>query len=266
VAIVGFTAIVTTVLCCAKWIEPVRAPGRDRRMIHPVLRLPQRFYEESGGIVHDMMEAIGQGDSLLAHVSSCIMMAVLGLFVVLLVLRITDHITWSWWCVFAPLYAVFASFCCAPCLRWPDTSRVRFKPCIAVWCFLGAPLLAFVLLLNFKLQYDSLLLVYALIPLFVLDLLMFLMGIWYCVEESSIAGMLIWLAVDGPLLVFKILLALYVDQHLSGLSPALMFIPLYLTQLFLICGCLALTSAVADDSEASYDDWPNEPDLRMPPV
>jgi hypothetical protein len=266
-AIVGFMAVATTILCCAKWLPERDAVLHGQRVLSCCFRwLPADFFEQSASIVKDFMEAIGQGESRRAHVSFCVMLSALGTFVVFLVLKVTNHIGWNWWWVFFPLYVVFGSWCCAPCFRWPDTSRIKIKPCVAVWCALGLPLLAFVILLTFKLQNDSILLTYALIPLFFLDLLMLIGAIWFCFDEETPVGLLVWLGVDGPLLTFKILLCVYVDQQLSGLTPGLLFIPLYVTQLMLLCGCVVLTGIISDESNVDYDDAPDEVDIPLPPV
>jgi len=273
-AIIGVSAVVTTVLCCAKWVSPVRGRGHRWGRVHPFLRLSPRFYDDSEAHLAHLMEFIGRGASGLAHASACVMASLVGLFVVLLVLRITAHITWSWWYVFAPLYVAFASFCFAPYLRWTDTDGSRWveepdtsaKPCVLGWAIFGVPLLAFALLINFKLQSDSFSLIYALIPLFVLDLVFFVRGVQFCAENENLFGMALWLFLDGPLLVFKILLALYAEERVDGLSPALLFIPLYLTQMILLCGCVAMGWSATDDPPVEYEDYPNEPDWPLPPV
>ena len=252
----GLLGLVATVLCCTKYCSYS-------------LGLSDSFHDDSRSIVKSAMEIIGQGDSALGHCSFCTMLAVCFLFLLFLTLKVTGTVNWGWWAVFSPLYVVFASFCCAPCLRWPSTSRIKIKPCVAVWALLGLPLLAFTLLLNFRLADSSSMgLSMVFIPLWLMDLMVLLLAIAYCVSEGNAWGLLAWLLAAAPLVVFKVLLAVAVDADYEPLRgrQELVWIPLYVTEMILLCGAAALTMVTIDDAGIEYEDDPGSFSEPLPPV
>ena len=176
-AIGALIALVATILCCTKYFE----------MLHGML--PGNFYDHSHGPLKGLMEIIGEGESRWGHASFCFMSAVLGLFLVFLCLRIEGSlIQWNWWVVFSPLYVVFAMWCCAPCFRWPATSYIKIEPCVGVWCLLGLPLLAFVILLNLKLVNWGVFGFWAvMIPLWSMDLMALATAVVIAVGDMSCA-------------------------------------------------------------------------------
>lgn len=173
-AIGALVALVSCTLCCTKYFDMPRGV------------LPGNFYDSSHGPVKGLMEIVGQGESAWGHGTFCGMSAIIGLFLVFLCLRIEGAIDWNWWVVFSPLYVVFALWCCAPCFRWPATSRIKIEPCVGVWCLLGLPLLAFVILLNVKLaDWSSIGFWAVMIPLWTLDLMAFGVALVVSVGDTN---------------------------------------------------------------------------------
>lgn len=214
-----------------------------------------------------MMEIIGQGESLWGHATFCVMGMVVAIFTIFVVLQVAGYIHWNWWHVFTPLYIVFASFCCAPCLKWPATYSIKIGPCVAVYAFLGLPLLCFALLLNIRLVNEhAFSMAILLIPLWVLDGMMFGAAATLAIGEGQPLILFSWLCLDGPLVIFKILLAFYVGGSLSDKSASLIFIPLYLTQFALLIGAAVLSCIISDDGGIDYDDEPAPFNMPMPPV
>ena len=264
-AICALLTLVATVMCCMKWLPEPRWNESH------ALGLPRNFYESATGPIKIMMEIIGSGKSLWAHATFCMMSMVLAVFTVFVVLQVAGYIHWSWWHVFTPLYIVFASFCCAPCLKWYTTPDVQIGRYIYVsmWAFRGLPLLCFTLLLNIRLADEhAFSLAIVLIPLWVLDAMVFCTAVAQSFDESSLAPLCGWMCQGGASLVFKILLACSASEggSLSSLSKAYIFIPLYIQQFALLFGSVASSFFLLDQRGIDYENEPAPFDVPVPPV
>ena len=256
--LIGLFIVCSVFLCALKWTN---------RYYY----LPHSFYSDSESPLKGLIELLGDGVYKRAHASWCLAMIGIALFFIFLILRITDHIGWPWPAVFAPLFLTFLLGCCAPCFRWLPEEDYDSEFCFGfIQLFVAIPLLTFVILLCVRLSDPSTMgLTFVFIPLFLFDAGLFGLCVYLTYSNSWSEGLwyfLTWFCLDGPLLVFKILLALRVDRDMESLSYAIIFVPLYFLQLLILCAGFGMCVARLNNSEQEWADMPKRPNEPIPRV
>lgn len=254
--------LIGSTVCCKRWF----ARGEDGC-------LPGNFFDKSQSFWKWLMEELGEGESRRAHFSGCVGSLALFAWLILLSLKVCGYINIHWSLVFLPLYFLALLGCCAPCLEWtPDEDydgewTGRLRPCVIIWVAIALPVLAFVILLNIRLVDDSTMgVTIVVIPLFLFDLITLLTTLFVSKHDKDLCIILMWILLDLPLVIFKILLAIKIDRARDDIAFEIVFIPLYLTLFIILVVGIGMCYGTANKMEVYRTQAPTPPNEPIPDV
>jgi Transmembrane Fragile-X-F protein len=205
--------------------------------------LEPEFYDRDDGFIKAVMNDLFRNQRK-PHRISCAMLTTLGTFVMFVLLRASDVTEWSWWIVFAPLLLFFGSLCFMPYIfdGWAINNRAeRYQVCLGTWLLIWGPVLAFVIMLICRLEYDSIDMAIVLIPAWIYGLVSFCAALYFAVDDSDEKPMLAWCGIAGPMVTFEVLLTVYNDYSSKPFSYAVLFIPFFIW----LCVWLVFGSALS---------------------
>ena len=155
-------------------------------------------------------------------------------FMILLLIRITNTADISYVSVFIPIFIGVGISCCLPIFFRRD----RLPLCAFTCVMMSAPLLAFTIMLAMRLDGTDIKMVYVFIPLWIWNALTLCAACAITIGDREPWPIPIWCVAVVPMLVFEVLIAIYFDSGNHGMSFPTMFIPFYFWE-FLWCmgGC-----------------------------
>jgi hypothetical protein len=239
----------TSIFCCKKYCCASRGI------------LPANFADDShAAVVKLAAEEIGGGEQPISHLTFCCAMIGVAVWVIILTMRISGEIQWNWSYIFLPLYLTAFLGCCAPCFRWidPDGDGCLsvIPECATIWALLGLPILAFVILLNIRLEDPHAFGVALMfLPLFFLDLVSFFVAVYFAKDDYDkpyCKMIAMWLLLDGPLITFKILMSLRFDRDMDGITWPLIFIPMMVTTVEVCVGAMLFCLNQMDENNGEW--------------